>query len=89
MLVYRFTVTVIVWALTAEFTAAFQCQAQRPFDYVTGMCFNRAARMNYLEATNIITDVALIVLPVFIIWNVKTSVKRTASVLVVFALRIL
>ncbi|MCJ1434163.1 hypothetical protein MMC27_003530 [Xylographa pallens] len=88
VLVYGLTVTVIAWALTAEFAAAFQCHAPRPFDYVTGMCFNRTAWMNYLEVTNIITDVALIALPFFIIWNVKTSAKRKASVLVVFALRI-
>ncbi|MCJ1377796.1 hypothetical protein MMC17_000892 [Xylographa soralifera] len=88
LLVYGLTVTVIAWALTAEFAAAFQCQAQSPFDYVTGTCFNRTALMNYLEITNIITDVALIALPFFIIWNVKTSVTRKASVLLVFALRI-
>ena len=89
MLIYGLVVTVIAWALTAEFAAAFQCQAQRPFDYVKGTCFNRTAWMNYLEVTNIITDMALIALPFFIIWNVKTSVARKASVLLVFALRIL
>ncbi|MCJ1400899.1 hypothetical protein MMC11_004110 [Xylographa trunciseda] len=88
ILVYGLIVTVIAWALTGELAAAFQCQAQRPFDYVTGTCFNRTAWMNYLEITNIITDVTLIVLPFFIIWNVKTSMMRKASVFLVFALRI-
>ncbi|MCJ1283183.1 hypothetical protein MMC26_002510 [Xylographa opegraphella] len=88
MIVYGLIMTVIAWALTAEFAAAFQCTAQRPFDYIMRTCFNRTAWMNYLEVTNIITDVALIILPFYIIWNVKTSVTRKASVLLVFALRV-
>jgi len=88
ILVYGLTTTVVAWALTGEFAAAFQCQGSRPFDYVAGTCFNRTAWINYLEVTNIITDITLIVLPFFIIWNVKTSVVRKASVLLVFALRI-
>ena len=41
LLVYGLVVTIIIWALTAELTAAFQCQAQKPYDYVTGTCFDR------------------------------------------------
>ena len=47
------------------------------------------ALWNYLEATNIATDTALIVLPLVMIWRIQTSMAKKASVFSFFALRIM
>ena len=42
---------------------------------------------NYFEATNIVTDFALILLPLVIIWNIRLPLSKKASVFSFFAFR--
>ena len=44
---------------------------------------------NYIEVTNIITDLALIVLPLIMISGIRTSITRKSSIFSFFALRVL
>ena len=54
-----------------------------------GLIHYKHALWNYLEATNIATDTALIVLPLVMISRIQTSMAKKASVFSFFALRIM
>jgi hypothetical protein len=51
-----------------------------------GHCFNQAYMFRYGSVPNIITDVAMLVLPMPLIWNLHTSLKVKVGLLITFLL---
>ncbi|CAD6591805.1 MAG: hypothetical protein ASARMPREDX12_005417 [Alectoria sarmentosa] len=80
-------ILIFVWALTSELVTTFSCKIPTPWDYTHGKCLDRYSWWSYFEITNIITDVALILLPLAIIWKIQTSWARKAGIFSFFALR--
>ncbi|OJJ45844.1 hypothetical protein ASPZODRAFT_133712 [Penicilliopsis zonata CBS 506.65] len=74
---------ILVWAFTAEFAVAFQCQLPRPW---TGQCFDRDAWWTYFAVNNMLIEAALIVLPALLVIRLQTAKKKAA--LICFLLRI-
>lgn len=87
--IYVLAAFVVIWAITGDFAAAFSCHVPNTWDWPTGQCSDRHALWNYLEATNIATDTALIVLPLVMISRIQTSMAKKVSVFSFFALRII
>jgi hypothetical protein len=67
--------------------AMFQCQ---PFSFnwdktaANGKCFNVEVYANSSSVPNIITDLAVLVLPLRTVWGLKISVGRRVGLLIIF-----
>ncbi|KAL4816102.1 hypothetical protein BDW67DRAFT_163073 [Aspergillus spinulosporus] len=81
-------IAIALWAVSSIFTSAFQCRP-RQWDYIHDKCFNREAWFIYLAASNIVTEVAIIVQSIHIMVKVQTTWKRKSNVMAVFLFRVL
>ncbi|KAL9134611.1 MAG: hypothetical protein Q9175_004210 [Cornicularia normoerica] len=86
---YSLAALVVLWAATGEFAAAFMCHVPNTWDWPNGQCNDRHAFWNYLEVTNILTDTALIALPLIMTSRIQTSMAKKVSIFSFFALRIM
>ncbi|EEU33353.1 uncharacterized protein NECHADRAFT_82920 [Fusarium vanettenii 77-13-4] len=75
------------WALSSIAASFFQCSIPEPWDYVEGQCFNRYAFWVYVDALNIITDLAITSILVDMFIHLKTSVAKKTLVIGVFGCR--
>ncbi|KAI4861997.1 hypothetical protein F4820DRAFT_451390 [Hypoxylon rubiginosum] len=85
-----FVTVVILWALAAFIGTAFQCGSHGPWE--TGddvKCIDRRAYLAFVDVTNIITDAALIALPVVVVYPLKMALRTRITVLSFFSVRIL
>ncbi|PKX96334.1 uncharacterized protein P174DRAFT_457134 [Aspergillus novofumigatus IBT 16806] len=81
-------IIIAVWAISAVFASAFQCQPHQ-WDYLHGSCYDRKAFFIYLGVSNIFTDVAIITQAVQVIAIVQTTWKRKANIIAVFLFRVI
>ncbi|KAI2618102.1 hypothetical protein GGR54DRAFT_184490 [Hypoxylon sp. NC1633] len=84
-----FIIAVILWALVAFIGTAFQCGSHGLWESGEGVkCLDRNAFLEYVAITNILTDAALIALPVAVIYPLKMSARTRVTVLTFFSVRI-
>ncbi|KAI1778427.1 hypothetical protein F4818DRAFT_301247 [Hypoxylon cercidicola] len=84
-----FVAAVIIWAVVAFFGTAFQCGSHGPWE--TGgnvKCIDRHSYLEFVDITNIITDVALIALPAAVVYPLKMVLRTRITVLCFFSVRI-
>ncbi|KOC14501.1 hypothetical protein AFLA70_5g008521 [Aspergillus flavus AF70] len=77
-----------IWAVVALFGSAFQCQASRPWD-TSGTCIDLNAWQYYFCASNIVTDIFIIVQALVLISRIQASFKKKAVFATIFLSRIL
>ncbi|KAE8148356.1 hypothetical protein BDV25DRAFT_131303 [Aspergillus avenaceus] len=77
-----------VWAIVALFGSAFQCQVPQTWNY-RGRCFHRDAWQYYVAASNIVTDILIIVQALHLISRIQASVKKKIVFATIFLSRIL
>ncbi|KAF4460890.1 hypothetical protein FALBO_12326 [Fusarium albosuccineum] len=81
---------VIAWAITGIFATAFQCPLPQPWLAISNVhCPSQGPIYIYSGIMNILTDIALCVLPVAMMWEVQTSPKRKAIVMALFGTRLI
>ncbi|KAK3172404.1 hypothetical protein OEA41_005725 [Lepraria neglecta] len=80
---------IIFWAFTSEFVAAFQCSTPESWRLIGNKCINQNAFWTYFGILNIITDAALTVLPLAIIWKLQMDKRRKFSIACCFGTRTL
>ena len=82
----------VVWALGSILGLTFQCQLPRPWDYRetdTHQCPVRAAALNYsIMAFDIATDIACIIIPIYLLWNLQIAVHRRWTLIGAFGCRL-
>ncbi|KAF4997503.1 hypothetical protein FGRMN_3867 [Fusarium graminum] len=81
---------VITWAISGIFTTAFQCTSPQP--WLAGnfqKCPNQGPIFVYNGTMVILTDVALCILPVAMMWEVQTSIRRKIIVMALFGTRLI
>jgi len=82
-------VIVVLWGVSAFLASAFQCGVPRPWDWTKASCQNRWEGIGeYTAALNLITEVALLVLPTIIIGGLQLNLKRKVEILIPFTCRI-
>ncbi|KAJ5777460.1 hypothetical protein N7520_000706 [Penicillium odoratum] len=65
---------ITAWAIASILALAFRCSLPTPWEWnLPGQCINQAALFQAIAAFNIITDVALVVLPCVLLRNVQLS----------------
>ncbi|XXH04146.1 polyamine transporter tpo5 [Hypoxylon texense] len=83
-----FVTAVILWALVAFFGTAFQCGSHGPWEARDDVkCIDWRAYLEFVDITNIITDAALIALPVVVVYPLKMSLRTRITVLSFFSVR--
>ena len=81
---------ITAWAVSGLFAVAFACGLPDPWRTDNkGICYSREKINIYNGIMNILTDIAICVLPVVMMWNVQTSFMRKCQVCALFGTRIL
>lgn len=88
---YVILVWTFLWGISTFFAAAFQCDP--PSYYwskytrkTTGSCLNLTVLLVVTASTNIVTDVALLILPMPVVWNLKVELSQKFAVCGIFLL---
>jgi len=77
------------WAIASIFSSAFQCSLPHPYLINTGTCFHQTRFWASFGVINIIADAALMILPVYLVYNLQLSVKKKTAVCFAFSFRVL
>lgn len=80
---------VVAWAIAIAFTGLFQCTPIKKAwlgELVEGHCINVAASFIGNAVPNIITDIAILCLPVVQVWKLQMNPTQKISVCLVFLL---
>lgn len=77
-----------IWGFAALLAVIFECSAPRLWGY-HGQCVNQWALYLSNATWNILTDLALIMLPFFLMRNVQVSMQKRWTVIALFGCRII
>ncbi|KAF5985464.1 hypothetical protein FBULB1_2893 [Fusarium bulbicola] len=81
---------VIAWAISGVFATAFQCPMPEPWlAENAAQCPNQGPIFLYNGTMIILTDIALCILPVAMMWEVQTSIRRKMIVMALFGTRLI
>ncbi|EFX06279.1 integral membrane protein [Grosmannia clavigera kw1407] len=81
---------IAVWAVSGSIATIFQCHLPRPWLALSKeQCPSRGPIYMYNGIINILTDIALCILPIGMMWGVHTTPKRKIVVVALFGTRII
>ena len=86
---YALLAVVALWALSGIFAFAFRCDLPRPWSFSTWQCINQHTLYVVMGIFNILTDIAVIVLPFFLMKTVQVSASKRWTVIGLFGCRIM
>ncbi|KIW99849.1 uncharacterized protein Z518_10777 [Rhinocladiella mackenziei CBS 650.93] len=81
--------TIVLWLLTSIFALAFQCDLPHPWLLGGDRCVNLTALYDYVGIMNILTDIALIVIPFLVVWDLQLRISKKIIITSLFAGRVL
>ena len=76
---------IVLWVVTAVPALAAQCNSPMPWVVAPGRCVDEKALYIYIGAINVLTDAALIVLPIYLLTLVSIGGRWT--VMALFSIR--
>ncbi|KAL8783596.1 MAG: hypothetical protein Q9213_004525 [Squamulea squamosa] len=79
---------VLVWSLASIFAAAFQCRLPKPWKVTENGCIDRTGFWDSYGALNLVTEAALLALPLIVVWKIHTQPKKKTVIFLCFASRI-
>jgi len=85
---YGVLVLSALWGVGALLALAIRCTEYPPWQIIGDQCPNLLAEWKTITALNIIIEVALFAVPVWLVWNLQTDFGRKCTVVSVFALRL-
>ncbi|KAF2232338.1 hypothetical protein EV356DRAFT_250308 [Viridothelium virens] len=85
---YAISALVTVAAVTSIFAEAFQCALPTVWLLSGARCINRIALWSYFGTVQLLSDICLIGLPIYILFGLQLSFGRKLAVLVCFGTRI-
>lgn len=86
---YAVGVYVIAWYLSITFATIFQCTPIRFMwdkTIVGGHCINVTAALTGMAVTNMISDVAILILPMHAVWHLQVPRSQKIAVACIFLL---
>jgi hypothetical protein len=81
-------VTLVTWATISILVTAFQCDLPRPWDQ-GGHCINRYGLDMFNCIANILTDLALVAVPVYLMMKVQVTNSKRVLVVSLFGSRLM
>ena len=82
-----FAVFSLLWTISGVLVTAFPCNLPRPFRLDGNKCFDIAKFVNYIAITNIVVEVLLVMIPLFV-WNLRLDAGKRISVSCAFLSRL-
>lgn len=79
----------VIWMISSVFGTAFQCGARGPWDSDDARCISQDAFLKYVNVTSILIDVALVALPMAIIYPLQMALRLRVTVMCFFLFRII
>jgi len=77
-----------VWTVSGVLVTAFPCSFPKPWQISEGKkCFQVVKFVNYVGITNIVVEILLVMIPLFV-WNLRLTAGRRVSVSSVFVSRL-
>ena len=68
---------IALWALASDFSTTFQCSLSYPLIFINNTtCIKRTTFWTFFGILNVLTDLALVLLPLSIAWRIQVSTKR-------------
>ncbi|RFU29813.1 hypothetical protein B7463_g6522, partial [Scytalidium lignicola] len=83
-----FMLFIAIWGTTSEFAIAFQCKLPHPWAIIAGKCFDRQAFWDFFGTLDVLTDIVVILIPAYLVWNIQMPTKRKIFVFLAFGTRI-
>ncbi|OAX85588.1 hypothetical protein ACJ72_00002 [Emergomyces africanus] len=80
---------VFAWGIAGIVALAVQCDPPRPWDFGEGRCINQQALYIGLAVLSITTDIALVILPFFLVFQVQLPTRKRLTIASFFCMRIL
>ncbi|KFY29442.1 hypothetical protein V493_02359 [Pseudogymnoascus sp. VKM F-4281 (FW-2241)] len=77
-----------IWGVATVFGFAFQCSLPQPWNSTSGVCQNESALHYAAGVIDILSDAALTILPLTILWGVQIHQRKRAIVMLVFIARL-
>ncbi|KIX95787.1 uncharacterized protein Z520_08495 [Fonsecaea multimorphosa CBS 102226] len=79
----------IAWTVTSIIASAFQCSLPHPYLITTNKCFSQVGFWDAVAVIDILIDVALMAMPVWLVYNLQLPIKKKIAVCFAFSFRIL
>ncbi|MCJ1396697.1 hypothetical protein MMC18_009589 [Xylographa bjoerkii] len=77
-----------VWAVVSIFMIAMRCQLSTPWTDYDGQCTNLFLRWQIISAIDIITEIALFAVAIYIVQGLQMPLLRKATVVLAFSFRL-
>ncbi|KAF2654813.1 hypothetical protein K491DRAFT_716808 [Lophiostoma macrostomum CBS 122681] len=85
-LMWFITIFSMLWTLSGVLVTAFPCKLPHPWNF-NGSCINLKSWINYVGASNIVIEIIVVSVPLFV-WNLRLSAGRKVSISLVFLSRL-
>ncbi|KAI0862845.1 hypothetical protein F4860DRAFT_99698 [Xylaria cubensis] len=86
---YGLQFLIMGWILSSFLGVAFQCGTHGPWDKDIAQCGDQQSILTYVAIVNILTDTALLIIPVALIYPLKMTLRVRLTVLAFYMIRIL
>lgn len=77
----------LLWTISSTFSSAFQCSLPHPYLITSGNCFQQTRFWVSFGVISIITDAAVMILPVHLVYNLQLSMHKKIAVCFAFSFR--
>lgn len=77
----------VVWGIGSFLAEAILCTVANPWILVGNKCPNIVLSWEAVTALNVITELIIAVMPLWLVWNLQTDRSRKVAVVMVFSLR--
>ncbi|OCT53690.1 hypothetical protein CLCR_10262 [Cladophialophora carrionii] len=80
---------IVAWAVASVIASAFQCALPHPYQITTNTCFSQVGFWDAVGVVDILTDLALMVFPIWLVYNLQLAVQKKIAVCFAFSFRTL
>ncbi|KIW15224.1 hypothetical protein PV08_05269 [Exophiala spinifera] len=77
-----------LWTVATLFASAFQCALPHPYLITTETCFNQTGFWDTIGIVNILTDIAIMAMPILLVYGLHLSSKKKVAVCFAFSFRL-
>jgi len=87
--IYAVGGVIVVWGFTATFVALFQCHVPDVWKTLGDQCINQTGFWLYFGIVNLLLELALVMIPSYVMQDVHMARSAKATIIACFAMRLL
>ncbi|KAF7195150.1 hypothetical protein HII31_03356 [Pseudocercospora fuligena] len=77
-----------LWGFTSFLAEAIRCTDEPPWKIVGSQCTNQYVSWQAITAFNIIIEILIFAMPIWLVWGLQTDLMRKFTVVAIFSLRL-